>query len=153
VWYQEREVARIYEKSDQVVLWYKGRVCVPNTKELKDKIFWDAHETAYSIHLGRNKVYHDLKATYWRYWIKRDVAEYVALCDTCQRVKTEHQRPARRLQLLQGPEWKWKEIAMDFVRGLLRTQSGYDDHCANLLLGFLHYVGSKNLPFSSLITK
>jgi hypothetical protein len=25
----------------------------------------------------------------------RDVAEYVALCNTCQRVKTKHQRPAR----------------------------------------------------------
>jgi hypothetical protein len=24
------------------------------------------------------------------------------------------------------PEWKWKEIAMDFIVGLLRTQSGYD---------------------------
>jgi hypothetical protein len=24
------------------------------------------------------------------------------------------------------PEWKWEEIAMDFIVGLLRTQSGYD---------------------------
>jgi hypothetical protein len=24
------------------------------------------------------------------------------------------------------PEWKWKEIVMDFIVGLLRTQSGYD---------------------------
>jgi transposase InsO family protein len=24
------------------------------------------------------------------------------------------------------PEWKWKEIAMDFIVGLLRTQPGYD---------------------------
>jgi hypothetical protein len=24
------------------------------------------------------------------------------------------------------PEWKWKEIAMDFIMGLSRTQSGYD---------------------------
>jgi hypothetical protein len=30
------------------------------------------------------------------------------------------------LQLLQVPEWKWEEIAMDFIVGLLRTQSGYD---------------------------
>jgi hypothetical protein len=30
------------------------------------------------------------------------------------------------LQPLQVPEWKWKEIAMDFIMGLLRTQSGYD---------------------------
>jgi hypothetical protein len=26
---------------------------------------------------------------------------------------------------LQVPEWKWEEIAMDFIMGLPRTQSGY----------------------------
>jgi hypothetical protein len=46
------------------VLWYKGRICVPNVKELKDKILHEAHESAYSIHPGWNKMYHDLKATY-----------------------------------------------------------------------------------------
>jgi hypothetical protein len=58
--------------------------------------------------------------------MKRDIAEYVALCDTCQRVKPEHQRPARLLQPLQVPEWKWEEIVIDFIVGLPRTQSGYD---------------------------
>jgi hypothetical protein len=60
---------------------------VPNVKELKDKIFHEAHESAYSIHLGGIKMYHDLKTTYWWYGMKRDVAEFVALCDTCQQVK------------------------------------------------------------------
>jgi hypothetical protein len=97
-----------------------------NLKELKDKILCEAHESAYSIHPGGNKMYHDLKATYWWYGMKRDVAEYVALCDTCQRVKAEHQRPTGLLQPLQVPEWKWEEIAMDFIVGLPRTESGYD---------------------------
>jgi transposase InsO family protein len=35
---------------------------VPNVKELKDKILREAHESAYSIHPGGNKMYHDLKA-------------------------------------------------------------------------------------------
>jgi hypothetical protein len=71
-------------KNEEGVLWYKGRICVPNVKELKDKILREAHESAYSIHPRGNKMYHDLKATYWWYGMKRDVAEYVALCDTCQ---------------------------------------------------------------------
>jgi hypothetical protein len=66
------------------VLWYKGRICMPNVKELKDKILCEAHESAYSIHPRGNKMYHYLKVTYWWYGMKRDVAEYVALCDTCQ---------------------------------------------------------------------
>jgi hypothetical protein len=58
--------------------------------------------------------------------MKRDVMEYVALCDTCQRVKVEHQRPAGLLQPPKIPEWKWEEIRMDFIVGLPRTQAGYD---------------------------
>jgi hypothetical protein len=113
-------------EDDEGVLWYKGRICVPNVKELKVKILCEAHESAYSIHSGENKMYHDLKATYWWYSMKRDVVEYVALCDTFQQVKAEHQRPIRLLQPLQVPEWKWEEIVMDFIVVLPRTQSGYD---------------------------
>jgi hypothetical protein len=105
-------------EDDEGVLWYKGRIFVPNVKELKVKILREAHESAYSIHPGGNKMYHDLKATYWWYGMKRGVAENVALCDTCQRVKADHQQPAGLLQLLQVPEWKWEEIAMDFIVGL-----------------------------------
>jgi hypothetical protein len=78
-------------EDEEGVLWCKGRICVPNIKELKDKILREAHESAYSIHPGGNKMCHDLKATYCWYGMKRDVAEYVALCDTCQRDKAEHQ--------------------------------------------------------------
>jgi hypothetical protein len=57
---------------------------MPNIKGLKDKILREAHGSAYSIHRGGNKMYNDLKATYWWYGMKRDVAEFVAPCDTCQ---------------------------------------------------------------------
>jgi hypothetical protein len=73
-----------FSEEDEGVLWYKGRIYVPNNKKLKDKILHEAHESAYSIHPRGNKMYHNLKATYWWYGIKIDVAEYVALCDTCQ---------------------------------------------------------------------
>jgi uncharacterized protein involved in tolerance to divalent cations len=118
-----------FKEDDHGVLWYKGRICVPNIKELKDKILQEAHNSAYSIHAGGNKMYHDLKATYWWYGMIGDIAEYVALCDTCQRVKVEHQQPARLLQPLQVPEWKWEEITMYFIVGLPRPQSRYDSLC------------------------
>jgi hypothetical protein len=53
-----------FSEDEEGVLWYKGRICVPNVKELKDKILREAHESAYSIHPRGNKMYHDLKATY-----------------------------------------------------------------------------------------
>jgi hypothetical protein len=80
-----------FSEDKEGVLWYKGRIGVPNVKELKDEILREGHESAYSIHPEGNKMYHDLKATYWWYGMKRDIAGYVALCDTYQRVKVEHQ--------------------------------------------------------------
>ena len=71
-------------------------------------------------------MYLDLKEKYWWYGLKRDMAEYVAICDTYQRVKAEHQRPTGLLQPMKIPEWKWKEVGMDFIVGLPRTQRGYD---------------------------
>jgi hypothetical protein len=47
---------------------------VPDVKELKGKILYEARESTYSIHPGGNKMYHDHKATYWQYRIKRDIA-------------------------------------------------------------------------------
>jgi hypothetical protein len=67
-------------------------------------------------------MYQDLKQKYWWYRLKRDVAMW----DVCQRVKAEHQRPARLLHPLKIPEWKWEEIGMDFITGLPRTPKGYD---------------------------
>jgi hypothetical protein len=80
----KKEMSPGFSEDEGGVLWYKERICVPNIKELKNKILREAHESACSIHLGGNKMYHDLKATYWWYEMERDVAEYVALCNTCQ---------------------------------------------------------------------
>jgi hypothetical protein len=41
--------------------------------------------------------------------MKRDVAEYVAPRNTCQKVKVEHQRPTELLQPLQVPKQMWEE--------------------------------------------
>jgi hypothetical protein len=91
-------------------LWLGKWICVPNLKHLKELILREAHDSAYSIHPGSTKVYKDLETHYWWYGMKRDIAEYVSLCDTYQRVKAEHQRPTGLLQPLKIPEWKWEEI-------------------------------------------
>jgi hypothetical protein len=70
------------------------------------------------IHPGSTKIYHDIKSSYWWYAMKRAVAEYIALCDNCQRVEAEHQRPAGLLQPLKILQWKREEISMGFIVGL-----------------------------------
>jgi hypothetical protein len=108
------------------VVWFKDRLCVPNITSIRELILKEAHETAYSIHPGSEKIYQDLKRRFWWYGMKREIADYVARCDSCQRIKAEHQRPAGLLQPLQIPQWKWNEIGMDFIVGLPHTRAGYD---------------------------
>jgi hypothetical protein len=50
--------------------------------------------------------------------MKAKIAEFVAHCDTCQRIKAEHQRPAGLLKPLDLPIWKWDDVNMSFVTGL-----------------------------------
>nr|ABC94893.1 polyprotein [Oryza australiensis] len=118
--------AQEFSVDDKGILWYKKRICVPERGGLRELILKEAHESAYSLHPGSTKMYQDLKGEYWWPNMKRDVAEYVAVCDVCQRVKAEHQRPAGLLQPLKIPEWKWDEIGMDFIVGLPKTATGYD---------------------------
>jgi hypothetical protein len=50
--------------------------------------------------------------------MKCETAHYVTECDTCQRVKADHLRPARLLQPLKILAWKWEDINMDFIMSL-----------------------------------
>jgi hypothetical protein len=106
-------------------LWLKNRPCVPKG-EAREILLDEAHNSAYSIQPGSTKMYLDLKTRYWWRGMKKEIAQHVAWCDTCQRTKAEHQRPAGLLQPLPVPKWKWEEIGMDFVIGLPRTQKGND---------------------------
>ncbi|KAK1666722.1 hypothetical protein QYE76_054881 [Lolium multiflorum] len=107
-------------------LYFQKRLCVPDDPEIKSIILKEAHETPYSIHPGSTKMYMDLKEMFWWNNMKREIAQYVSECHTCQRVKAEHQSPAGLLKPLEIPEWKWDEIGMDFVTGLPMTSKKKD---------------------------
>ena len=99
---------------------------VPNDKELREQIMTEAHSSSLSIYPGSTKMYQNLKPRYWWTKMKKEIAAYVARCDTCSRVKVDHLKPAGLLQPLSILGWKWEEISMDFIVGLPTTQKGFD---------------------------
>jgi hypothetical protein len=71
-----------YEDAEGVV-WFKDRLCVPDIKSIRELILKEAHEIAYYIHPGSEKMYQDLKKRFWWYGMKREIAKYVVVCDSC----------------------------------------------------------------------
>jgi hypothetical protein len=79
----KEEKAPRFSVDEQGTLWYKKGICVPEVKEIREFILREAHDSAYSIHLGSTKMYHDLKSRYRWYGMKRAIVKYVALCFSC----------------------------------------------------------------------
>ncbi|GKC47827.1 putative reverse transcriptase domain-containing protein, partial [Tanacetum coccineum] len=77
-------------------------------------IMHESDKSKYSIHPRSDKMYQDLKKLYWRPNMKAEVASYVNKCLRCTKVKAEYQMPSGLLVHPEIPQWKWKNITMDF---------------------------------------
>ncbi|GKD58784.1 putative reverse transcriptase domain-containing protein, partial [Tanacetum coccineum] len=107
-------------------LCLNNRSLVPCFGDLRTLIMHESHKSKYSIHLGSDKMYQDLKQLYWWPNMKANIATYVSNCLTCSKVKAEHQKPSGLLVQPLILEWKWEKITMDFVTKLPKTTNGYD---------------------------
>ncbi|WVZ87902.1 hypothetical protein U9M48_034477 [Paspalum notatum var. saurae] len=102
-----------FREDEQGTVWYKNRICVPDVDGIKKLILGEAHDTAYSIHPGEYK-----DERFWWYGMKRAVVEYVAVCDTCRRVKAEHRETRRFVATFEDP--------YGFHCGVTRDSKGYN---------------------------
>ena len=46
-------------------LWYRGRVVVPHTTDLREEILREFHCSQFSVHLGGTKMYQDFCRQYY----------------------------------------------------------------------------------------
>jgi predicted RNA-binding protein with PIN domain len=123
---QKIEKYKCFRQDGKGILWFGSRLVVPKNKDLKKKILDEAYFSKFSMHPGSTKMYHDLKPLYWWTIMKREIAQYVSECNTCQRIKASHLKSAGALQSLSIPSWKWDDIIMDFIVGLPNTSRHHD---------------------------
>ena len=67
------------------------------------KIMEEVHNTRYLVHPGGTKMYKDLRQLFWWDNMKKETAEYVDKCLSCQLVKAEQQCPVGELRPLEIP--------------------------------------------------
>nr|GEV02222.1 putative reverse transcriptase domain-containing protein [Tanacetum cinerariifolium] len=84
---------KLEHRADET-LCLNNRSWVPCFGDLRTLIMHDSHKPKYTIHLGSDKMYQDLKQLYWWPNMKADIATYVGKCLTCSKVKAEHKKPS-----------------------------------------------------------
>ena len=65
-------------------------MCVLDDTKVKRLILEERHKSRLSLHPGMNKMYQHLKETFWWQGMKKDVAQFVSACLTCQKARVEH---------------------------------------------------------------
>nr|GFA43558.1 reverse transcriptase domain-containing protein [Tanacetum cinerariifolium] len=124
-------------------LCLNDRSWLPCYGDLRSVIMHESHKLKYSIHPDSDKMYQDMKKSYWWSNIKANIATYVSKCLTCAKVKAEHQRPSGLLVQPAIPEWKWDKITMDFITKLPKSPQ---DKLARLYLNKI--VARHEIPIS-----
>nr|GFA22571.1 retrotransposon protein, putative, Ty3-gypsy subclass [Tanacetum cinerariifolium] len=112
--------------------------------DLRALIMHESYKSKYTIHLGSDKMYQDLKKLYCWPNIKAEIATYVNKCLTCAKVKIEYQNLSCRLDMstvyhpepdgqskrtIQTLEYMLRACVLDFGKG-------WDKHL--LLVEFLY---------------
>ncbi|GJX14916.1 putative reverse transcriptase domain-containing protein [Tanacetum coccineum] len=72
-------------------LCFNGRSWLPCYGDLRTVIMHESHKSKYSIHLGSDKMYQDMKKLYWWPNIKANIATYVSKCLTCAKLPKSSQ--------------------------------------------------------------
>ncbi|GJZ53749.1 putative reverse transcriptase domain-containing protein [Tanacetum coccineum] len=71
-----RGLDEMIERRSDGALYYMDRIWVPLKGDVRTLIMDEAHNSKYSVHLGADKMYYDLRDRYWWPGMKNDIAIY-----------------------------------------------------------------------------
>jgi hypothetical protein len=92
-----------YQMLDEGLLTYRNRLYIPSCDDLKRFIMDKLHERPYIGHSGYQKMITATRKQFYWPGLKNDIADYLAKCLECQKVKEEHRHPTWLLRPLPMP--------------------------------------------------
>ncbi|QRW01159.1 Retrotransposable element Tf2 protein [Ceratobasidium sp. AG-Ba] len=115
-------IRKQYDKYEwkEDLLWYEGRIVIPENKEIRLAILEMHHDNPIAGHQGQARTLELISRRYYWPAMKQQVNRFVETCEICQRSKG-HKRyaPQKPLPIPQKP---WEDIAYDFIVKLPESQ-------------------------------
>ncbi|KAL4581119.1 hypothetical protein LXL04_017328 [Taraxacum kok-saghyz] len=100
------------------LLFFKGRLFIPDISSLKLKLLQEGHTSPTGGHGGFLKTFKRVSTQFYWPKMKQEIRIFVQNCVVCQQQKYQTLSPAGLLQPLPIPVQIWEDISMDFVVGL-----------------------------------
>ncbi|QRV73872.1 Retrotransposable element Tf2 protein [Ceratobasidium sp. AG-Ba] len=115
-------IRKQYDKYEwkEDLLWYEGRIVIPENKEIRLAILEMHHDNPIAGHQGQARTLELISRRYYWPAMKQQVNQFVETCEICQRSKGHKQyAPPKPLPIPQKP---WEDIAYDFIVKLPESQ-------------------------------
>ena len=111
------------------------------SEALQTEVLQEVHDQPASGHPGVARTVSMLKRHFYWSGCTADIKRYVRNCHPCQRSKAPRNKLNELLVSLPVPEQRWRDIAMNFITGLPKSE-GYNAICTIIdrLTKERHYV-------------
>ncbi|QRW20759.1 Retrotransposable element Tf2 protein [Rhizoctonia solani] len=109
---------------DEDLLWYQGKLVVPDAETLKERLLKEYHDSPLAGHPGQQQTLELLSRNYWWPGMKSSAKEWVECCPVCQANQRAH-APVIALKPLEVPPFPFHTILYNFITGFPKSQ-GHD---------------------------
>ncbi len=106
----------LWEEDDGLV-YYKGKLYVPNDRALCRDIIKSCHDTVTTGHPGKNGTLELVSRYYWWPRMGGFITAYVEGCDCCQRYRHDIHESAP-IQPMEVPKGPWQIVGIDLISPL-----------------------------------
>jgi hypothetical protein len=110
---------------EEGLLYYKNRLWIPDSNELRQEIATSEHDSKVAGHFGQGKTLELMTRHFFWPNLEKWVEDYVRSCDECQRNKSPRHARFGLLQPLELSYRPWSSISMDFIIELPESGEGY----------------------------